>query len=161
MENQQDNQLELFSQSGDVSLARHDPQRSLFLARIRRYERAVLIIIGIIITGLASFSLGVERGKQGLPKPIQAAPLPLSTAAAVPKVKEPVGNYTIQLASYKSKALAQKEAQDLKRKGLTPALFSKGSYTVLCVGSFSTKQEALNSLSELRRRYVGCYVRRL
>jgi hypothetical protein len=180
METQDNNQLELFSQSDGDSSARANPANRPFAAYIRRYEKAILIIIVVISTSLVSFSLGVNRGrriaqatyqetsvisqqlpqKQQLPKRAQVV-LVQQNAPEVQKIQESVDNYTIQIASYKSKTLAQKEAQVLKKRGLVPRVLSRGSYTVLCIGNFPNKKEAQPVLSELKKTYFGCYLRRL
>ena len=168
MERQENNQLELFSQS-NASIQRLRSTDSSFLARIRQYEKTILIIIAIIISSIVSFSLGVEKGKK-IPQTVQPAAQLSERLQVVPKpqsaredqkIQESIGSFTIQIASYKSKTLAQKEAQSLKKKGLSPAVLSKGGYNVLCVGNFSSKKEAQTLLLELKKRYAGCYIRRL
>ena len=62
-----------------------------------------------------------------------------ASATLVQDAKNPIelgSGYTIQLASYKSKSFAQKEAELLKKKGFVPLVIPKGSYTILCVGKF-------------------------
>ena len=70
-------------------------------------------------------------------------------------------NYTIQLASYQNKTSAQKEAEALKKRGLTPLIVSKGKFSVLCVGNFPNKKTAESLLVELKKRYRDCLIRRL
>ncbi|MBC8436526.1 MAG: SPOR domain-containing protein, partial [Candidatus Omnitrophica bacterium] len=67
----------------------------------------------------------------------------------------------IQLASYKARKFADKEAEVLKKKGLTAFVLYKGDYVILCAGKFSDKEEARNSMSQLKTRYKDCYLRRL
>lgn len=83
-------------------------------------------------------------------------------------IKEPASsgspqNYTIQLASCRTKVSAQKEAELLRKSGFSPLILSKGSYIVVCVGNFSNQQAAKTLVSELkkRKRYQDCLVRRL
>lgn len=99
--------------------------------------------------------------KQQLQQRTQQPASKQQDAAGGQKIQQLMGSFTIQLASYKSKTSAQKEAEVLKRKGFTPLILSKGSFNVLCVGNFSTKKEAQSVLSELKKRYTGCYIRRL
>lgn len=95
-------------------------------------------------------------------------PLLYGDTATIVK-KEQVGfkgrssGYTIQLASYKTMAYAQKEGEFLKKKGLLPVFLTKGNYTVLCIGNFSSRDAAGSLLSELKKqkRYSGCLIRRL
>ncbi len=93
----------------------------------------------------------------------QAAPA--APPQVTPAVKAPVqgsaGVYTIQLASFQSKEYARQEADALRKRGLSPVLFSQGSYTVLCVGKFNSQDAAQSLLSELKKQYRGCYIRRL
>jgi hypothetical protein len=71
------------------------------------------------------------------------------------------GSYTIQLASFKTKENAQKAARSLKKRGLSPVILSKGSYTILCVGNFNNKTAAQSKVTEFKKNYQSCYVRRL
>lgn len=71
------------------------------------------------------------------------------------------GSYTIQLASYKTKENAQKAARLLKKRGLAPVVLSKGSYTILCVGNFTNKNAAQSKITEFKKSYQSCYIRRL
>lgn len=175
MEKQSNLQLELFKQSNDPSGLDMRTPTSSFLSLINNYERTILIIIAIAITGIVSFSLGVEKGKRLVlratsPGSSEAIITPrVQVESGVIKSEEPIKqsiplekrNYVIQLASYKVKTHAQKEAELLKKRGLFPLILSKGSYIVLCVGNISDKQAALTLLAELRKRYRDCYLTRL
>jgi hypothetical protein len=162
-------QLELFSGSGRPSETA-GISRNIFFGYIRGYEKIILIVIGFIVIAVAAFSLGVEKGKLVA---LQAPAAKLDVAANVPApvILEPVkaqevssskpGNYTIQLASYQSKGLAQKEAGALKKTGLAPLVISKGSYSILCVGSFNSRETARTLLSQLKKKYQDSFIRRL
>lgn len=164
--------MELFSQSGDAAVEKASAANNPLFASLRRHERPLSIVMGIIIISIISFSLGVEKGKRmavvkdslrfdtASSVTPQAAPQQISTADQKPQEAIQQG-YTIQLASFKTKANAKKEAEALTRKGLSPIFLSKGSYTILCVGNFSNKNQAQPVLSELKRRYQDCYLRRL
>ncbi|RKY27784.1 MAG: hypothetical protein DRP61_03350, partial [Candidatus Omnitrophota bacterium] len=76
-------------------------------------------------------------------------------------IKEKEIFYSIQLATYTKKEIAEAEAKKLKRKGLNPLLLKKGKYLVLCVGKFRTKEEAKNLLANLKKRYTDCFLRKL
>jgi len=179
-------QFELFSQSKDPSVVRDGSGRLALTSRIRQYEKSIIIVIALIFACIASFSLGVEKGKRiskiinspisvvsvkETPKPLSLRQQPLPQQQAVPQQKTVVeekkisapsaGAYTIQVASFKSSSFAQKEAQVLKKKGINTVILSKGSYTILCAGNFTSKKEAQPMLSELQKRYQGCYIRRL
>jgi len=182
-------QLELFSGS-ERTAQTSGLNRNTLLGYCRGYEKIILITIGFIISAVVSFSLGVEKGKlialaPSAPKsevtanirtdtqkietantlPAQAISVSLSTGQAkTTSLAQGIGklqNYTIQLASYQSKNLAQKEAGVLKKKGLAPLVLSKGNYNILCVGSFNSKETAKPLLSQLRKRYQDSFIRRL
>ncbi|MDD2679685.1 MAG: SPOR domain-containing protein [Candidatus Omnitrophica bacterium] len=177
MERQDSPQLELFSQAGE-SAGLNRKAHSPFLARIWGYEKTILIMIALFTTGIIAFSLGVERGKKialnEQKKPLELLQ-PQSRAVvnqvivkreeAVKQVAAPFlqqrGAYTIQVASFKTRANAQKEAEFLKKKGFTALIFNKGAYVILCVGNFPNKEAAQPLLSELNKRYGSCSIRRL
>ncbi len=184
MDKQNTSQLELFSQNGNSGEIKTQQHNNAFLAFIWNYEKTLLIIIGFLITGVISFSLGVEKGKRlvnlqsnvrfdiAKPRIKQIVPenkafvspvqqqITIKKEEIQPQPAEKQG-YTIQLASYKTKSYAQREAEALKKKGLSPLVLSKGSYIVLCVGKFSNKEAAQSLLSELKKRYQDCSIRRL
>ncbi|TRZ95099.1 SPOR domain-containing protein [bacterium] len=69
--------------------------------------------------------------------------------------------FTIQVASYKGRNSAQREAEALKKKGLLAIVLTKSGYNVLCVGNFSNKGNAQSLLSQLKKQYPDCRIRRL
>lgn len=191
MEKKSPYQLEMFSSENQSLLRNDGMRDNVFFNFIRNYEKAVLIIIGMATVSIISFGLGVEKGKKiasvkfsprldmatkatlppivsvEKPKPEvlrQSVALPQESVEAkeksAPQFLEPQG-YVIQLASYKERNLADKEAEALKKKGFNPLILKKGDFTVLYVGHFANKETASSMLSELRKRYVDCYVRRL
>jgi len=172
-------QLELFSQGQDdtkgASLRKSNP----FIASIRKSERLVITIIVFAVSGIISFSLGVEKGKKVAlaRRPAASASFDLATTKTKAVTTQPASvavsplpaaeistvmqGYTIQLASYKNLSSAQLEAQALKKKGLSPLILTKSGYKVLCVGKFNNRETAQQLLSELSGRYEGCRIRRL
>lgn len=182
MENQATTQLELFSTAAGASTQKRR-LNNFSLSRLRNYEKALFVIIGIIITSVISFSLGVEKGKR-LSALNNNMRLDLARAALTPKLQaketiaelkviaparqeaainkiDPLKGYTIQLASYKNQSSAQKEALNLKKRGLAAFILTRGGYAVLCVGNFPNREAARTQLSELQKQYQGCYIRRL
>lgn len=171
-------QLELFSQGKD-SLGPKAAARP-FWSCIRGYEKAITAIICAIVIAVVSYSLGVERGRR---LEFLKANSRLDMAARVtiqPQVQQPApviekqsvitdepggqlsaNNYTIQVASYRTRAIAQKEAGFLRKKGLSCVLLSKGGYVILCVGNFPNKEKARIYLAQLRKTYKDCFIRRL
>ncbi|MDD5156099.1 MAG: SPOR domain-containing protein [Candidatus Omnitrophica bacterium] len=182
MDNQGSPQMELFSQSGKYNGSR-PPAGNSFFRRIRVYEKAILISIGLIIAAVVAFSLGVEKGKRlsqsqalrltqpkavavgkepsAANKPQASVPMPKPDITASQKSAAGAQNYTIQLASYTNGAYAQKEADALKKKGMEPLILSKGRYTILCVGRFADKDSARALLPDLQKKYQGCFIRRI
>lgn len=87
----------------------------------------------------------------------QAPVTPRGNLAQVAQPKK----YTIQVASYESKTKAQVEINKLKKKGFTPVLIPKGKYNLVCLGNFTSKKTAELMLSQLRKHYRDCIIRRL
>lgn len=155
-------QLELFSQRSGAL----EPEKSYspgFLSRIRSYEKIILLLIGFIVVGVISFSLGVEKGRGKttiIREPANQAVAQQQQPVAQQEVIAPSGTYTIQVASFQTKTLAQKEERMLKNKGHYTMLLNKKGYTILCVGKFSDKNTARTLLAQLKKRYGDCYIRR-
>lgn len=165
LEKELNSQLDLFSQTSQPVSHRVSFSNSFF-GGVRVYEKTILLVISFIITGIISFSLGVEKGKKiSLTRTSARFDLAKSVPVPIPKdntvAQEKTGNYTIQLASYQSKVLLQKEADNLRKKGFTPFVITKGNYSILCVGSFANKDTAKPLLSELRKKFRDGYIRRL
>jgi hypothetical protein len=145
-EKQDYSQSELFTR--ELDSGQYKPRRSAnpFFTRIRGYEKALLLIMGLVLISIISFSLGVEKGKR--------------ITLISNKNIEPA-SFTIQVGAFKNRALALRQAQILARKGLAPLAFAKGSYIILCVGKFSNQESAQPLLTQLQRTYAGCRIRRL
>lgn len=175
MERKNYSQLELFSRAEDSDKKRNDARNS-FLGYVRSYEKVILLFICFMVTGIISFSLGVEKGKhltisQGNLQ-LEATNLKMGSqnmnqtivlkelAPKIDKNSAPQ-NYTVQLASYRSKSYAEKEAEQLKKKGFKALVISKGSYSIVCVGNFANKEMARPLLSELKKAYRDSFIRRL
>ncbi len=193
MEKVNDPQLELFSQQVSGVPKKALPRGSFLGQIRAYEKAVLIIIgfitISIISFSLgvekgrkmASSNILMERAAVAVPaQPVVAAvaqkqetvldrPQSLNTEAETVVKKEPVNdqkagkNYTIQVASYKVKTYAQKEADILKNKGLSPLFLNKGNYVVLCVGNFVSRSAAESLLTELKKqkRYSGCLIRRL
>ncbi len=87
------------------------------------------------------------------------------TALVAAKVIDPQptdmrSSFTVQVASYKQQKYAEKEAATLKRIGHEIFVMSKGNYSIVCVGKFSTPRDAQKLLSQMRNKYKDCLVRR-
>jgi hypothetical protein len=176
MDKTSDSQLDLFSQSKDYGQQGNLSHSNAFKAFIWHYEKNILIIIALTITSIVSFSLGVEKGKGlSLSKSVSVLDvageninIPVNKPAVIEEsvkqqmpAQDYIQGFAVQLASYQAKTFAQKEAEALKKRGFTPLILSKGKYTVLYVGTFSKKEEAQSALSQLKKRYDDCFIRRL
>lgn len=147
MAEKQDNQQpELFTQGLNNGDFKPRIPKDPFFLRIRGYEKAILLIMGLALTGIISYSVGVENGKR-----------------VILTENNSVGQegFTIQVAAFKNKGLALRHAQLLTQEGLAPMVFTKGSYIILCVGKFSNQESAQPLLIQLQRTYAGCRIRRL
>lgn len=174
-EKEDTDQLELFSDTKDPALAKDKSHNASVLKRIWAYEKTILIIIGMVTTGIVSFSLGVERGKKIVPvqqKPRFDLSLPpaqkgeiavkQTVERAQTKTEEPsLSGFTVQIASYKNKSAAQKQAEVLEKKGVSTLVLTKGQYTILCIGRFSDEKNAGSTIAELKKNYKDCFLRRL
>lgn len=183
MENENISQLELFSEKNANSPEKIRKKPVSFFGYFRRYEKIILIIIGFIITGVVSFCLGVKKGKDiaisntasrldiaVLPKQqqkpqaatMQAQVITTSTSIITPSVNvNNIKSYTVQVASFQTKALAQKEVELLRKKGFSALSLTKGRYIIVCVGNFNNQETAKSSLSQLKKNYPDCLIRRL
>ena len=139
-------QSELFSPPEDGGQYKPRSSRNSFFLRIRGYEKAMLLIMGLVLTSIISFSLGVEKGKR----------VDLVKNSSIEQQA-----FTIQVATFKNRRLALEEIQLLLKEGLTPLAFAKGDYIVLCVGKFSNQESAQPLLIQLQRTYASCRIRRL
>jgi len=98
----------------------------------------------------------------------EVANLPLPETPAAPKKSGVVAAssaatdkpFTIQVASYKTRDLAEKELTRMKNKGYSSDILKKGNYFILCVGSYAKKELANQALPYWERQYKGCIVRK-
>lgn len=92
---------------------------------------------------------------------ITPAPAPVLPPLAPNRPSEKVVDkgYTIQVASYKSESLAQKEANGLKAQGMSSLVLNKGSYWIVCVGQYAKQDEAKKTLNKLKKRYKDSIIR--
>jgi hypothetical protein len=146
VEKQDYSQSELFSPADNSGQYKPQLPKNPFFLRIRGYEKVMLLIMGLVLTSIISFSLGVEKCKR---------------IGWVKNNTPDQTGYTIQLATFKNRQLALREIQLLLKEGLTPMAFAKGDYIILCVGKFSNQESAQPLLIQLQRTYAGCRIRRL
>lgn len=163
-------QMELFS-SADNKMKSSVISRSP-LDYIWNHEKIILIIIGFLIVGIVSFSLGVKKGRQlsiakedkelkGKPQIIKKEEVKTEKEVIGPSLEKADANYTILVATYLTRTYAQREAEKLKQKGLQTLVLPKGKYIELCVGKFINKDEAKVILKELKNKFHDCYIKKL
>lgn len=154
------------------------------------YETLIITLIGVVLTASILFSLGVERGRSlefsaatpstGTVQPVTETTLneikiapatsavaevpvevqkqaDIKKAAPLPAADKP---FTIQVASYKTRAIAERELARLKNKGYSSDILKKGDYFIVCVGSYAKKELANQALPYWERQYKGCIVRK-
>jgi hypothetical protein len=158
------------------------PKRRYFIVPLDTFILSLAIIVLLII---ASFSLGVEKGKRltassysprksadqalvsnkSKPEIVKKSTVALSKAEKLEKEKKAedtiAGKYVIQVATYKNENIAKREKRLLEKKGLPAIISQRGNYLVIFVGKYSTKKEAESKLKSLKERYRDCFVRRL
>ena len=139
-------QPELFTQSLDGSQYKAQHSKDSFFRRIRGYEKTMLLLMGLILASIVAYSLGVEKGKQFI---------------LTDNNSKILDSYTIQVAGFKSREPALRQAQILAKKGLAPLAFAKGNLIILCVGKFPNQESAQPLLIVLQKTYAGCRIRRL
>ena len=139
-------QSELFSSADNGGQYKPRRRKNPFFLRMRGYEKVMILIMGLVLTGIISFSWGVEKGRR---------------MSGVKNNTPEQAGFTIQVATFKSKTNAQKEAQLLQKKGYQALVFTKNSQMQLCVGQFLTKEEAQPYVMELKKKYEDCFIRRL
>lgn len=126
------------------------------------YENFIFLVIGFILFGIVSFSLGVERGRYIYRKE-KAPSLPeVKNIARVPQEEkfgiDRTNLYTVQVASFKKLEAAEKEAGQLKASGYEVSVVRSGDYFRVCVGNFNERREADRVLANLKKKFADCYV---
>lgn len=92
----------------------------------------------------------------------EGAPVPRASDSPKGEEEKVVDKfYTIQVASFKKRAMAQKEAMQLQDKGYDIMVVPKGQYSIVCVGKFPVEEEAKVVSQELKKKYKDCLIRRL
>ena len=98
--------------------------------------------------------VGVGAVRNKIQQPAPAAP-------GNPQKKKIQEQYTVQIASFKEKQSAHREAKRLEGKGWKTFVFLKGTYSIVCVGYFAEENEAKAFSRKLKDQYKDCLVRRL
>ena len=180
-------QLELFkSKEFQPQKPKREKNHTILFAFLKGHEKTVLVTIVSFIGSLIFFSLGVEHGRrisqEFIPNPTNKEVVLVNNSKQINKPSEKVeervrlhktlecdskeqqkerSKYTIQVASFKTKKYAKKEAERLQKKGIETLILPRGTHLIVCVGNFSEKHAATLSLNKLRQIYTDCFVRRL
>ncbi|MCX5705086.1 MAG: SPOR domain-containing protein [Candidatus Omnitrophica bacterium] len=147
-------QLELFTPGANAGVLKPRSEKKAFLARFRAYDKVILMIIGIVVTSIVSFSLGVEKGKQismrkssavfdvALVEKLPQAPL-IKQQPAV-KTQAPAVQAAVKLATV--------AATGNKNVVVMPSVQTAiGSYAIQ-VASYKTKSAALRESEALKKQ---------
>ncbi|MFY9402754.1 MAG: SPOR domain-containing protein [Candidatus Omnitrophota bacterium] len=183
MNEKSQDQLELFSDSTEKQKSSYRKDNLRRNSRnIYSYERAILILIALMVVSIIAFSLGVKKGRSLQVVTLEKSPIEypkevggasfVTEESLKESLKEPAKEeltfdipskeaYTIQVASFKTLSNTKREAELLKQRGYDSTVINKGKHIILCVGNLSNKKEAQALLSELRRYYKDCLIRRL
>ena len=147
-------QLELFTPGANAGALKLRSEKKAFLARFRVYDKVILMIIGIVVTSIVSFSLGVENGKQismrrnnasfdvALVEKLPQAPLIQQQPAVktqAPVVQVAVKPATVAATGNKSVVV------------MPPIQATIGSYAIQ-VASYKTKSAALRESEALKKQ---------
>lgn len=139
-------------------------------------ERAIFILIGVIMLMVLVYALGVERGRSLGDKREKSENLMLkqdSGAVLQPQKAEqakmpqflltaPVAQnkpFTVVAATFTKEANAQDEALRLKGKGFDTFVMQSNSYFQVCVGSYDSAQSAKEAAIKVRRIYKDAYIK--
>lgn len=151
------------------------------------HQSVIIIFICVLMSLVASFSLGVEKGKligrsnmmaqktqettqkttvPAMPiitLPIQAESIVPTTTPAMAAKEQPVASqgYVIQVASVKTKSSAKNLVEDLIKKGVPSFAKPSGKYIVVLAGNFAKKEEAQLSLNELKKTFNDCFIKKI
>ncbi len=98
-----------------------------------------------------------------LPGGMEVVPESVSLVVSKTQAKQhpALGTFTIQVASFKERENAQKEAKRLEKRGYPIFVLPKGNHSIVCVGKFAFKDEATEFFHKLKKSYNDCVIRRL
>ncbi|MEK6714471.1 MAG: SPOR domain-containing protein [Candidatus Omnitrophota bacterium] len=160
-------QLELFTPSDSEILLKKNTH-NIFFEKLAVYEKNIILVVCFMVIFIIAYALGIEKGKHvNLTENRNILPqVPVSsvTIAPQPAVKTTPARqdaYTVQVASFKNRSLAEKEKLSLEKRGIQAYLLSKNQFVIVCVGSFKNEGTAQLSLKQLKRIYGDCLIRKL
>jgi cell division septation protein DedD len=122
--------------------------------------------------GAERSELGASIGQPGAGAPVRSqlpalGPRPNPTPPQKPAVLTALlpasvtgKPYTIQLVTHRKKALAEAEVNAIRKKGLTSFIIPSGEYFQVCVGQYSSKEEASKDLAFFQSKHKDSFLRR-
>lgn len=155
MENEKISQMDLFSQDNSPAHAGNKNSAS-FMSRIWKYEKAILLIFVFLITGIISFSLGVEKGKRiALESTNTKLDIALQKTDSLPKlamnrkVNAAQSKVNPNLAVSQKKVKIKQGIKEESTKQSKPEDYNK--YTIQ-LASYKTKSQAQIEIAKLKRK---------
>ncbi len=139
-------QLELFSQEKPDSKPR---MPSSFLAYVKKFEKAILLIMSLVVVAVIAFSLGVEKGKRMASPESREASIDRAFRTATPAAQNPVDTQPAQqqtLEQNTTPAPAPTNAVIQQQKKETQGRF------IIQIGSFLSRTNANQEASVLKKR---------
>ena len=97
----------------------------------------------------------LASGEVPMPNPSPAA------AAATPPSKTGTSRYAIQVVAYSRMQHARQELERLRARGERAFLVMRNGRTIVFVGPFPSKGNAIEKLTSLKARYQDCFVKTL
>lgn len=164
-------------------------ERTVFALRL---DQAIGLVLVLLVFYVLTFSWGVERGKRlafearpAKPAVAETVTVPEVPVVPVAKVaetadpvqtaavqkeppqtsvleKKPAGKYTIQYVTYVTQSAADREVRRISKMGHSAFVIPSGKHFQVCIEAFQTRQEASQSLKQLRAQRtvsVDAYVR--
>lgn len=150
-------------------------------------ERIIFISIGVIMLLVLVFALGVEKGKsinrraeRVMSKPVRqiqpqatiATVITQAPSAQIEKapearpvqvetniVRDTAKPFTVVAAAFSKKERAESEAARLKSKGFDAFIAASEPYFIVCVGAYSSKDNARDVLGKIRKTHKDAYVK--
>jgi len=142
-----------------------------FLSRIKNkttysFENIVIISIVFIMSCIAAFSLGVEKGRREVDVKInrQRKTALEEKITSIKKIetskaeKTQADKYVLRLASFKKSSSAKQEIATLKKLGYKASMKKSGSYYQVYIGFFDNEKIAQELCDKLKKRYDDCFV---
>lgn len=140
-------QLELFSRTKDSFESKTTASRP-FLCCVRGHEKAILIVICLIVSSVVSFSLGFERGRKSIVSGVKD--LNIEVAAKAPAVEPKLQARPQEAISGNAGGLPKVEIQKQERAGPT-SIQAFDNFTIQ-LASYQTITGAQKEAERLKKK---------